>query len=412
MKTLLLLLALCAAPLRGLAQNAYPVLTADSTEAGRLMQALAYEQAQKVLNRELAAARRRRRPTDGIERKLREAARGLQLLAGTDRVVVVDSVVVDKAALLTAYGHSPEAGSIGTDDNGATTSFLTERGNLRYAAVPSADSTARLTLCVEEKAGTQFSAPRPLEGLGVDGDANYPFLMPDGATLYFAARTEGGLGNYDLYATRYDSESGRFYKAENMGFPYNSYANDYLLVIDEANGVGWFASDRYQPAGRVCVYTFIPNAGRRTVDAAATDRDALRRLASLRPVSATWTEENLAERTAARRRAAAAKTGSKRGGGEFELVIDDSRTYTTQSDFRSEDARRLCREWADRKKGLALLEEQLDRQRDEYAAAGSRRRSEMRRQVLDLERRVEQLRAEVRAAEKAARNAELAPARR
>ena len=51
-----------------------------------------------------------------------------------------------------------------------------------------------------------------------------------------------------------------------MGFPFNSYANDYMLVIDETCNVGWFASDRYQPEGKVCIYTFIPNESRNPYD--------------------------------------------------------------------------------------------------------------------------------------------------
>ena len=123
----------------------------------------------------------------------------------------------------------------------------------------------------ESPVSSRLTEGEPVEGLGIEGDINYPFLMPDGQTFYFSARTDDGYGNYDLYATRYDSDSKRFYQAENMGFPYNSYANDYMLVIDESAHLGWFASDRYQPDGKVCIYTFIPNESRQTIDYETTD---------------------------------------------------------------------------------------------------------------------------------------------
>ena len=33
--------------------------------------------------------------------------------------------------------------------------------------------------------------------------------------------------------------------------PFNSPYNDYMYVIDEYNNLGWFASDRFQPEGKV-----------------------------------------------------------------------------------------------------------------------------------------------------------------
>lgn len=88
---------------------------------------------------------------------------------------------------------------------------------------------------------------------------NYPFMMPDGTTFYFAATGEESIGGYDIFVTRFDSESGSFLKAENIGMPFNSTANDYMYAIDEFNDIGWFATDRSQPEGKVCIYIFIPS---------------------------------------------------------------------------------------------------------------------------------------------------------
>lgn len=78
-----------------------------------------------------------------------------------------------------------------------------------------------------------------------NGNIVAPFMQDDGETLYFASDGElgGALGGFDLYMTRRDGEGG-FYEPTNLGMPYNSTGNDYLFVIDENRGLGWWATDR------------------------------------------------------------------------------------------------------------------------------------------------------------------------
>ncbi|MFR3186749.1 MAG: hypothetical protein ACLTOV_01045 [Phocaeicola sp.] len=43
-----------------------------------------------------------------------------------------------------------------------------------------------------------------------------------------------------------------------MGMPFNSPYNDYMYALDDFNNLGWFATDRFQPEGKVCIYVFAP----------------------------------------------------------------------------------------------------------------------------------------------------------
>lgn len=45
-----------------------------------------------------------------------------------------------------------------------------------------------------------------------------------------------------------------------------------MYVIDEYNNLGWFASDRFQPEEKVCIYVFIPNSSKQTYNYEAMDR--------------------------------------------------------------------------------------------------------------------------------------------
>ena len=44
-----------------------------------------------------------------------------------------------------------------------------------------------------------WSEPEPLMSLNEQGNVNYPFLMSDGITLYYASDGEGSLGGYDIF---------------------------------------------------------------------------------------------------------------------------------------------------------------------------------------------------------------------
>lgn len=133
-----------------------------------------------------------------------------------------------------------------------------------------------------------WSDPEPLNTLNEQGNVNYPYLMADGVTLYYASDGEGSLGGYDIFVTRYDSESSSYLRPDNIGMPFNSPANDYMYVIDELNNLGWFASDRYQPEDKVCIYVFVPNETKVVYDYENTDPTTLKEAASLRSIRTTW----------------------------------------------------------------------------------------------------------------------------
>ena len=61
-----------------------------------------------------------------------------------------------------------------------------------------------------DKLGEDWSDPLALKGINEGiSEANYPFMMTDGTTFYFAAKGKESIGGYDIFVTRADSENGR-----------------------------------------------------------------------------------------------------------------------------------------------------------------------------------------------------------
>ena len=382
---------------------AYPYLTPISTveELNADVMSLKFSKADANAKKLITAAKRKKQSTAEYDKVVARCRKGENGLRGVDRVIIVDSVVVDKKDFLKAYPIAADMGSLKLSEKGDIVQYQTQLNGMVLYPVHATDSTD-LQIMRYYLENDRLTEGEAIEGLGIEGDINYPFLMPDGQTFYFAARCDEGYGNYDLYATRYDSDSKQFYQAENMGFPYNSYANDYMLVIDEAANLGWFASDRYQPHGKVCIYTFIPNESRQTIDYESTDLSELQNLASLQSISAIpLTDEQKQAKAQAKKRLSTVNSqlSTVNSHKDFEFVLNDQRICYTLDDFKTPEAKQLCSEWVQKTKNYTALNNQLQEMRETAPTN--------RQPILNLEARIKELQSEMHHIEKEIRKAEL-----
>lgn len=381
----------------------YPYLTPISTveELNADVMSLKFSKADANAKKLITAAKRKKQSTAEYDKVVARCRKGENGLRGVDRVIIVDSVVVDKKDFLKAYPIAADMGSLTLSEKGDIVQYQTQLNGMVLYPVHATDSTD-LQIMRYYLENDRLTEGEAIEGLGIEGDINYPFLMPDGQTFYFAARCDEGYGNYDLYVTRYDSDSKQFYQAENMGFPYNSYANDYMLVIDEAANLGWFASDRYQPHGKVCIYTFIPNESRQTIDYESTDLSELQNLASLQSISAIpLTDEQKQAKAQAKKRLSTVNSqlSTVNSHKDFEFVLNDQRICYTLDDFKTPEAKQLCSEWVQKTKNYTALNNQLQEMRETAPTN--------RQPILNLEVRIKELQSEMHHIEKEIRKAEL-----
>lgn len=386
---------------------------ADNTAAAeQYIAQYRFDEAEELLDKLIAALRKKRQPTAREEQLLDAARKGAHMMDATEKVTFVDSVVADKAAFLDALRISPESGQLfaygaffNREDKNGCTVYRSELGNKIYFSQPDRSGTLRLyTSDLIDKAWT---SPQPLEGLDGDDAQNYPFMLSDGVTLYYAARGEESFGGYDIFVSRYDTDGKTFLRPENIGMPFNSAANDYMYAIDEVNNLGWFVSDRFQPEGKVCIYVFIPNEVREVYDAGDAGEAKLRRLARVTSIAETWTDT--AARAAARARLEEARSERQASSArrkDFEFVINDRLTYTLAEDFKSPAARKLIGTWKAKAENLQRGHEQLQALRDIYADADKKRKAQLATQVRTMEASQEKLDSELKQMEKNIRNEE------
>lgn len=367
-----------------------------------------FEEAGEWLEKAQTTLTKKKQKNVEIEQLREEVSRGFRMLQGTDQVLIIDSIVVDKAEFLQAYRLSEETGSLDSYAHFFTSVedgslYKTELGDRLYFGKRMEDGSKRI--CTSDQLGDgSWGTPHPISGISFEeSEEDFPFLASDGATLYFAStgRPEG-MGGYDIYVTR-SSEGTNYLKPENLGMPYNSPFNDYMMVIDELNELGWFASDRYQPEGKVCIYVFVPNESRHPFNYDDDNPETIRQVALLRSIKYTQTDADALLKGKLHLKEAQLYRPETQVVREFELVVDDQHVYTSYIHFKNNQAAMLCKEWVAKRKELAELEQKLDESRLSYSNGKYNLASSIRA----MEAQQETLSEEVHRMEKQVRKLEL-----
>ena len=369
-----------------------------------------YDDAIENLEQHIYWLKQKKRDTTEAEELMGKYRKGARLIRGVENITVIDSFVVDKHSFLDAYKLGEQSGNLQMTDNGnedVSIEFVNEMGDKKLLSANDENGNKKLYASV--KLIDSWSKPQRLKGINDDmTDLNFPFLDSDGTTLYFAAKGEESLGGYDIFITRADSEENSYFRPDNMGYPFNSAFNDYMYAIDDYNNLGWFASDRYQPEGKVCVYVFIPNESKTTYDYDTVEPGKMISLARLDNIALTQTDRNEVARAKQRlAKVTYAKTGKKNKKTEFTFIVNDNRTYTSLNDFRKPEAKKMFQEMRKMQSDLETLENELDKLREEYSKSNKAVRESMTPGILDKEKRVNGLRTEIGKMETKIRNMEL-----
>lgn len=338
----------------------------------------------------------------------------MRMMRSTERVCVVDSIVVDKNNFLQAYRMGSDVGVLRkVSDYFGKPSLegilsMTERGtDIYFPQRVDAGGLSFLKLFKATKTGEEWGAPTQLSGFDTGGNDDYPFMSADGTTFYFASDGDESVGGYDIFVTRYDSENRRFLKPTNVGMPFNSEANDYMMAVNEMVNLGWFATDRRMPEGKVCIYIFIPNQSRPTYDYETLGYDAMLSLSHLFSIKDTQSDPESVRKARQQYALLQYHRADDSAEGDFLFILDDATDYTTLGNFKSAEARKMFVKWQeDTSKQLnriALLEQKRTR----YAQAGNAEKQRMTTEIINLERAVENEQERLNSVEKEIRRIEL-----
>ncbi len=315
---------------------------------------------------------------DYIQSQIEIAEKRQRYIKRVADLQIIDSVIVAKQHILDAYTLSEESGKLLSNEQNDYI-YENQRGDRRYYAI---DNDSNRHIFQQYRLLADWAKAEQLpQSVNRSDKQDFPFVMSDGVTMYFASQSEDGLGGWDIYMSRYNSSTNSFTNSENIGFPFNSEYNDYLYAADEQQGIGYFATDRFCSADSVIVYRFVleeqTNYLPRTMES-----DSLALYAQLK----TYHVGTMPERkTEPQHEEKAQKTESIR------FVINDEVIYTSIEDFRTEEGKALFGQLQECRRQLQDVEKRLSALRQTYQTSSGIERSNMSEQIITAEQDKEHL---------------------
>ena len=326
------------------------------------------------------------------------------MLPNTDKLLVIDSAVVDKDSFLKHLDLQNENGYVGIENDNAW--FINALKNKKIYA--SGDSLSGRKLILAYYVNSKWDDRRSISELNtLFSDINFPFLMPDATTLFFSAKGHNSIGGFDIYTTRLDVDNGGFYIPDNYGLPYNSTANDYFLAIDERNNLGWLVSDRYQPKDKVCIYIFVPNKNRVKLAQEGFDNNTIKKLAQLNSIQDTWNFGDKQEAMRNLERLRVQRNVGNQGRESVLFIVNDKIKYTSLSQFKSNKSKQLFAKLEDNKQLVAKQKTELENLRIQYKQANKAKQSSLKQDILFIEKQLMKYQLEQKGLERNIRELEL-----
>lgn len=210
-----------------------------------------------------------------LEKYMHQLGIAENALENVQKIEVIDRIDVPVGDFFNAIALPQGGGRLlpphklpeGFPENDSDFLFSSESGDFLMWTETDADGVTHI-LESERLLDDSWEAPRRSgEVLNGGGNVRNPFMLTDGVTLYFAADGDASMGGYDLFIASRDASTGEFLQPTSLGFPFNSPYNEYVMAIDELNGIGWWVTDRNELDGMLSLYVFKTDAVRKNYDA-------------------------------------------------------------------------------------------------------------------------------------------------
>lgn len=304
-----------------------------------------------------------------------------------DRIDVPEEEFFKQIKLPSTGGQllSPNASVLNKRHNQSDFAFSTEDGDVMMWSENDENHQEVIMQSERLMDGSWDRPQRAGEILNDGGNARNPFLLTDGLTLYYSSNGEGSMGGYDLFVATKDPASGEFRQPMGLGYPFNSPYNEYMIAIDEDNGIGWWVTDRNKQDGQVSIYIFKTNDVRKNY--VMDDEEDIISLARVSDISSTQNPDidyslilkEIDERN---------RTEEKVIKPDFVFPLPNGKVATRISDFSNANAKRSMQQYLEALNEHKSLEEKLYELRIQYHKIHKNKgnATALKNQILDLEK--------------------------
>ena len=228
-----------------------------------------FDQAIKHYNEFKKTASSSRQKKLQVDREIKSCENGKMLLSNLSDLVVKSKKQLNESDYFRSYDLRDIGGKLLVKPEDFRTAadkkkkeksvmFLPKGGNAVYfSSYGEKGETGKDIYTAAKLPSGDYGKPQKVQGINTEFDEDYPFLHPDGKTLYFASKGHNSMGGYDIFKSVYDEESNSWSKPVNLEFPINSPDDDYLFVTDSLEKTAFFSTGRQSPPGKIDVLRIV-----------------------------------------------------------------------------------------------------------------------------------------------------------
>ena len=202
-----------------------------------------------------------------IDREIKMCENGSQLIKSMTNIGVLSKKEIKATDFFRSYELNGIGGKIivKPDDfkskldikkNENSVIYLGEKKDMVvYSSYGKTDDNGKDIYRVVRLPSGEWSKPTSIgDEINTEFDEDYPFLHPDGRTLYFSSKGYNSMGGYDIFKSTLDPSTGKWTYPENLDFPINTPDDDILFISDIDNKLAYFGSSRASKQGELTVY--------------------------------------------------------------------------------------------------------------------------------------------------------------
>lgn len=201
-----------------------------------------------------------------VDREIQACKNGKRLLSNLSDLVIISKKQLNEADYFKAYDIKDIGGKLLVKPDDYKTSYDKKKKDKSIVYLPKSGerlyfssygdngNTGRDIYYANRLPNGSWSKPTMLPAtINTEYDEDYPFLHPNGKTLYFSSKGHNSMGGYDIFKTTYNDATQTWSKPENLEFPICSPDDDILFVTDSLEKTAYFSTGRYSPYGKIDV---------------------------------------------------------------------------------------------------------------------------------------------------------------
>lgn len=198
-----------------------------------------------------------------VDREIKACVYGKRLLSNLSDLVIQSKKTLNEADYFRSYDLKGIGGKLLVKPDDFKTSadkkkkdksvvYLPATGSRVYFSSYGEGDNKDIYYATKLPNGT-FSPPQKVSGINSEFDEDFPFLHPNGTTMYFASKGFNSMGGYDIFKSTYIESTNSWSQPVNLEFPINSPDDDYLYVTDSLEKTAFFSTGRQSLPGKIDV---------------------------------------------------------------------------------------------------------------------------------------------------------------